>query len=356
MTSSSVDTGVRVEWLGPANRDAVLELAAHAWDRSRSPAAMAWRYERCPGLEAAVALAGDQCVACVFGMRRAYWTPSGDIECVEPFDWYTREEWRPKGAGLRVMKHLMSGPRPLIAMGGSLAARNLFLRLGWSHFATAYRLALPLSGRFLRHRGRAPMLAHTFELVGRGMFTPRRHRPDPLRVEPAGWAGPDLDSIIETQRRFALVARPELAAWRWLREAPPEMGIYLGFNLITRDRMVGFASARVFTSEGLHLAELLDVTLADHAVGFYPAAVRRVAYILAGFGVDAIYAVTTCPDTLAALRFNRFRLQNDDPLYGWWKGREAPSSALVTSSHAEHAFFPSPTAAESAWAGTSGAS
>jgi hypothetical protein len=170
-----------------------------------------------------------------------------------------------------------------------------------------------------------------------------------MRVEPSATPGAALNAILEGQRRFALVARPNPAAWQWLREAPPEIGGYFGFNLIVENQMAGWAAARVFTSNGQHLAELLDLVLADDAIGFYPAAVRHLVYLLAAFGVDAVFAATSCSHTLAALQSCRFRLHHDVPLYGWWKGREAPGSALVTGSHAEHAFFPTATAGDSVW-------
>jgi hypothetical protein len=280
-----------------------------------------------------------------------YWTRQGDVECVEPFDWFTREEWRPKGAGLRVMKHLMTGTRPLIAMGGSEAARKLFLRLGWTHFATADRLFLPLTGRFLTSRRRGPAVAAAFDLLGRPFYVPRRRRlPDALRIEPGALPGPRLNTLIERQRRFALLARPSLPVLQWLHEAPPELGCYLGFNVVVEGEMVGWARARLFTADGLRLGELQHLFLADEAVSWYGAAVQHLLPLLAGFGLDAIYAATSCPHTLRALRAHRFRRHHDLPLYWWSHDQPAPASALITGVHAEYAFFPAANARESAWA------
>jgi hypothetical protein len=129
------------------------------------------------------------------------------------------------------------------------------------------------------------------------------------------------------------------------------LGQYLGFNLVLGDRLVGWAAARVYSVEGLHQAEILDLFLTDDAIGLHPVAARHLVSVLAGFGVDAVFAASSCPATLAALESCHFRLNHPIPLLGWWGGRKPPTGTpLLTSSHAEHAFFPSPTAAEAAWA------
>jgi hypothetical protein len=129
------------------------------------------------------------------------------------------------------------------------------------------------------------------------------------------------------------------------------MGLYLGFNLVAGGRMVGWAWTRILSANGMRVGDIQDLILADSALDLYPTAVAQIAAALAGFGLDAIFATTTCPDTQAALEGHRFRLDCTLPIYGWLPGRTAPPSALITSSHAEHAFFPAPNAAESAWAG-----
>lgn len=336
--------------LNPENREAVVALATRSWDRSRNPATLAWRYEHCPSLEAAVGLAGGECVASIFGLRRSYKTSGGDVECLDVFDWMTTEQWRPLGAGLRVMKRLMSGPRPLLALGGAAAGQELVRRLGWRHLGTAERLVLPLTGRFLSHRGHPATVARAFDLIGGVYYAPRQKREELLHVEPAGCPGPAYQSILERQKRFALIARTDTTTLDWFRRAPAEMGLYAGFNLLLEQRQIGWAWARVISANGLRFADLQDLLLADDAREWYPAAVRSVTTALSGFGVDAIYSTTSCPDTLRALRSARFRLDAILPIHAWWPGTPPDGPVLVTSSHAEHAFFPCPTAAEAAWA------
>jgi hypothetical protein len=290
------------------------------------------------------------CVACVFALRRLYWTPAGDVECLEPFDWFTLEAWRPKGAGLRVMKRFMTGSRPLFALGGSAAAQNLFTRLGWRPLCTTKRMVLPLTGRYLAWRGRGPLVTRGFDLAARRFYAPRRPARRGLRLEPSGSPGPAFGAIIERQRRFDCVARPDPSLLRWLRDAPPGMGEYIGFNLLAGHAMVGWAWARVLTAGGLRFADLQDLLLADEARDLYPLAVRHMAAVLAGFDLDAIFATTSCPDTLTALEQARFRFDDALPVFAWWPGADLPTRPLISGSHAEHAFFPTPTAAESAWA------
>jgi hypothetical protein len=350
MTSSGTaqrEQGLIVESLAPRHYGAVVDLSAVAWDRSRSGETAMWRYVQCPTLEGSVALHGGRCVACVFAMRRTYWSPGGDVEVLEPFDWFTTEEWRPRGAGLRVMRHLMSGPLPLVAMGGSADGQKLLARLGWKHLWTAKGLQLPLTGRYLASRGRSRIVARGFDLLGRPFHRPRRLRRGDLRVEPAATPGPRLEEIMRRQGRFGLVPRPNAAVLQWLRNAPAENGLYFGFNVLLQDEMVGWAWARVATSAGLRLGHFQDLLLSDEARHLYPAVVRKVASSLAGFGLDAVLAASSCPDTLAALAAARFRLDNVIPVYVW--GDVPPGVALITGSHAEHAFFPGPTARDAVW-------
>jgi hypothetical protein len=342
-------TQLRIEPLEEGNRGSVMELAKRAWDRSRNADSLEWRYRRCPALEASVALAGDQCVATIFALKRTYWSAAGDVDCLEVFDWMTTEQWRPLGAGLRVMKRLMAGRHPLLALGGAAAGQELVKRMGWRHLATAERLVLPLSGRFLAQRGRSAAVARAFDLVGSLYYAPRRRRRSVLRIEPGGSPGPALGLILERQRRFALAPRVERARLEWFRQAPPEMGLYLGFNILFDDTMIGWAWARVLTANGIRMADLQDLLIAEEAREHYPEAIEGIAAALAGFGVDAIYSTTSCPDTLRALRQAHFRFDDVLPVYGWWPGTPPEGPVLVTSSHAEHAFFPCPTSAEAAW-------
>jgi hypothetical protein len=345
------DSSLRVETLSPENRPAVTRLAASAWDRSHRAEALAWRLEASGALTASVAISRGECVACVFAMKRRYWSRTGPVEVLEPFDWYTDEAWRPKGAGVRVMKHLLSSPVPVIPLGGSEAAQRLLARLGYRHAWTAKRWVLPLRGAFLAWRGRPPLLARAFDAVAPLAYRPRAGRHDGVRAEPASNPGAALDQIIQDQQRFDLVPRPDAELRRWFHGAPAEMGLYLGFNLLAGGTMVGWAWGRVVTAEGLRFGDIQDLILADDAIALYPAAVRQVAAALAGFGVDAVFCTTSCPDTQAALARCRFRYDDTLPVFARWPDGEPPARALITSGHTEHAFFPTPTAAESAWAG-----
>lgn len=349
-TSPPAGRGVAIELLGDGNRRAVAAFAAQAWDRSRSAAALAWRYQDCPALEAAIAMDGRECVATIFGLKRKYWSAGGDVECLDVFDWMTTEHWRPLGAGLRVMKRLMAGPCPLLSLGGAEAGQDLVKRMGWRHLVTAERLVLPLRGRFLAQRGHSALVSTAFDLLGGLYYAPRRRQSSGLRVEAASSPGPALSLITERQRRFALVPRSDPATLDWFRRAPAEMGLYLGFNILHGDTMVGWAWARVLRANGMRMADLQDLLIAEEARELYPAAIASIASILAGFGVDAIFSTTSCPDTLRALRAAHFRLDAILPVHSWWPGTPPDGPVLVTSSHAEHAFFPCPTSAEAAWA------
>ena len=101
---------VRIEELSPSNREAAIGLARNAWVRPTEAAYLAWRYGSAAVQQvAALALASDVCVATMFAMRQTYRTPAGIAEALEPFEWHADPAWRPRGAGLRVVKHWCRG-------------------------------------------------------------------------------------------------------------------------------------------------------------------------------------------------------------------------------------------------------
>ena len=331
---------------------AVTRLARAAWDRPDSEAYLRWRFEDAPGQEAAIALCGDECVATLFALNRRYLSADGEHDALELFDWYATEEWRPRGAGLRVLKHLMKDGRRLVALGGTPPARALFERLGWRAIDTAWRLNLPLRGRYFLQRGRGAGFSKAFDLIARPVFRTRARRARGVTLEPATTLSPAVDALVHAQRRFASLRLPDHRLHAWLLRAPAALGLYLTFHVRVGDRVAGWASARVHHAEGMRIGSLQEVFLADDAVQHYPAVVSSLCAILAGFEPDLLTAVTSCPDTLASLRGLRFRPDYDIPVYEW-PARPSPPSGrtLADAGHAEWAFFPISTSAEASWLG-----
>lgn len=334
--------------LDDRSREAAIAFARTAWDRPTDAAYYDWRYRQDAPQEAALAMHGDECVGGIFAFRRAYQTPGGDRDCLEMFDWYADDVWRARGVGLRVIKEFMRDGRPLMALGGTHQARAIFERLKWTRLDTGWRLNLPLSGRFFRARGRNAAFALAFDLSMRHVLRPRRGS-RAVELVPAATPGADVEAMIRAQRRFSWIRLTDPITDAWLRRAPKSLGTMLGFHVRRDGRLIGWAAARVYESQGLRTAALHELFLADDATALYGDAARALCRVLVGFDPDVITAATSCPDTIAALQALRFRRDYDLPIY-CWTGAKAPAPAptLADGAHAEWAFFPIPTAAEAA--------
>ncbi len=342
--------------LDDANRAATIAFVNAREDRPSSPSFEAWRYRDCPTMEALTAMAGDECVATMFGLRRTWLTPSGPRACLEPFEWHASEDWRAQAPGLRIVKRRMGEPRPMIAVAGTDMAAGLLLRLKWTRIATATKFALPLAGAYLAQRGRGSLVTRAFDVIGRPWFAPRRARGSALSVEPAESYAPGVAALAASQRRFALMRLPDADSLRWLRRAPAAVGHYVTFHARVGNSLVGWATGRVFTHGDVRAAEILEVFLSDEHRSRYPAFVRELCVTLAGFGADVLLATTTCPDTTAALLAMRFRYDDERPVLAWWGGEAVPEGpVLVDGAISDHAFFPVPSRAAATWLEGAGA-
>lgn len=336
--------------LDDANRAGAVAFVHTHTDRPGSLAFEAWRYRDCPTMEALIAMAGDECVATMFGMRRTWLTPAGPRECLEPFEWHASEEWRAQAPGLRIVKRRMGEPRPMIAVAGTDMAADLLLRLKWTRVGTATKFALPLSGAYLAQRGRGTIVARAFDVLGRPFFTPGRVRGSALVIEPADTYSPALAALASRQRRFALMRLPDSLTLDWLHRAPASVGHYVTFHARVGDSLAGWATGRVFTHGAVRAAEILEVFLADEHRDHYPALLRELSATLAGFGADVLLATTTCPDTMLALRGLRFRIDDERPVIAWWGSEPVPPGpVLVDGAISDHAFFPVPPHSSAAW-------
>lgn len=339
-----------------STREPVVAASQTAWDRPRTDSYLRWRYQDCPVLEVRAAMAGDECVAMMCAFRRTYAGTVGQVPLLEPFDWYATERWRALGAGLRVVKRFMSEDRPLLALGGTVAAQQLFARLGWRAVATAERHVLPLRGAFMRARGHGAVTATLFELVGRHYWTPRAARRSALEMQRVPAFDPALFSVVDRQRGFALLAVPDAKTSAWLSAAPPEMGRYEFFEFSIRGARVGWASTRSYWSKGKRSAEIQEFFLADDARVHTEAAIRSLASHLAAGEPAAISIITSCRRVQSALRRVRFRHDEDATVFAWGLDALLPALApiLVTGGHADRSIFPVPTAAETELAVTRG--
>ena len=292
-------------------------------------------------------MAGDECIATLYVLRRTYQTPDGPRECIEPFEWHANEDWRAQAPGLRLIKHYMKGPRPLVAVAGTDAAGGLLARLRWKSMGHALRFVLPLSGRYLRTRGRSTLLATAFDVIGRPVMMPRPPRRSRLSLSAASGYDSGLGALVGRQRRFGLMRYPDNASAGWLQSAPRPVGHYSVLHARIGDQLVGWVLTRVFTKDGLRVGELLEVFLDDEFRSSYRDLVAAASSTLRGFDLDLVLATTNCPDTTDALKRLRFRPDHQSPVFIWWGKETAPEGpVLVDGAISDHAFFPVPSAEE----------
>lgn len=348
------DVRLDVAELSPSNRTAAIALARTTWDRPTDASYHAWRYERAPSQTAALALAADGCVATMFALRREYRTPNGPREVLEPFEWHADPAWRARGAGLRVVRHWMADGRPLVALGGTPAARQLFARLRWSLLCVGGTYDLPLRSGFLRARGHGPLSGAAFDAAVRHYFTPRPKR-GAVTLSVVAEPGETARHIAESQRRFAWMRMPDAVTWTWLRSAPPVVGEFVAYHLSVDGEVVGWAVSREHRSRGVRVAQIQECFLRDEARAHYADALRVLCVALARRRADVLLCVTTCGDMVDALRSLHFRRDGDEEVFMWNGGQPVSAApALLDAGHADRAFFPVPTAAEaresiSAW-------
>lgn len=331
---------LQIQPLDDSNRAAVM-----AFSTGISPLAgelLDWRYRDCPSMEAAVAMAGDECVATMFALRRTYHTPAGPRQFLEPFSWHANEDWRAQAPGLRLARYyMMKQPKPMVAVAGTDNAAGLLTRLKWPQLGTADRYVLPLSGRYLEKRGRGKLVARAFDLLGRVVFTPRRPRSSVVTMESAPLYTPQMAAVAAQQQRFALMRLPDEATAQWLSRAPEAAGRYVAFHARANGEVIGWVWCRIFTHEGLRVGELLEVFAGDQHRYAYAPMVAETCATMAEEGVDVIRAATTCPDTIAALKALRFRPDNRRPVFVFFGKEELPQGpVLVDGGISDHAFFP----------------
>lgn len=327
--------------------EAAVALARSAWSRPTADAYLSWRYREAPTQEAVIALAGAECVAKMFVLQRTYRMPGGMRPCLEPFEWYANERWRPAGAGLRVVKRLMADERPIVALGGTALATSLITRLGWTRVCTVGTYMLPLRGTYLRARGWNPWAAGAFDLIGGQYFRPEANTKSPVQLRRTVVPGPSIMDIANRQQRFAWMRMPCARTTGWLGRAPAEVGTFSTNEVLVDGEVVGWASMRTFVAGGVRTGALQEMFLRDDARSLYPEAVRAVSVALAAEGVDVLSCLTSCPDTAAALQGLRFRHDSDEGGFVWNGGDPvADGPALFDGCHADRAFFPIATAVD----------
>jgi hypothetical protein len=142
---------------------------------------------------------------------------------------------------------------------------------------------------------------------------------------------------------------PDRPTAEWFARAPSAMGRFWTNEVQLDGEVVGWVSGRVYRASGVLQGDLQEVFLRDEARQWYSAVVRAECVALAEEGVDVVKCVTSCPDTIAALRALRFRHDHRERGFVWAGGGPViDGPALFNGGHADRAFFPLPTAAEAA--------
>ena len=332
---------IRVEPLGESNLPAAIAFISNVLQRRESRELEDWRYRDCPMLEGAVAMVDDACVGTMFALRRTYVTAAGPREFIEPFEWHSDEEWRAQAPGFRLARHFMRGPRALIGLPGTESATGLLERLRWERRGVLERHALPLSGRFIRSRGRNALMGLAFDLVGRPLFKPSAKRARRVRlVESDAYPDAALE-MVAAQRQFGLMRQPDASTLAWLQRAPAAFGRFRVLHIHDGDALVGWVLTREYRRGGMRIGEILEMFIRDESRELYADTVAAVTARLAHAGADGLLATSSSPEALAGFSAARYRLDERREIFVYWKGDDAPAGAVLgDGAIADHAFFP----------------
>lgn len=288
----------------PRLRGGLPEFASAVWDFPKERRFLSWLFAEAPDTKIFVAHDGGRWLAAIGVFERVYQHDAGATPCFETYAWASLQTKETKGLGIKVIKAAMGCGRPLVALGGSSYTEEFMPRLGFDTVGMAPSLTLPLSTAAVGAGGglRRQLMKLGLTLA-EGWFRPSakagtvRHVPISM-FDATTLAMPTLPGF---QATFA----PSFFEWQ-IRY--PESGMFLPFRFMRDGEAVGWIFARVAEETGgILIGRILEAkfgattTQVDHT-----AMLRTATASLAGFGVAAVRALTTCPNTVAALRTLRF--------------------------------------------------
>lgn len=326
---------LRLARLDEVMRPAFERLLAEAWEENWDPARAAelvdWRYyRRDTAGETWIATDGTACVAMVDSFLRPHLLDGRRVMLREACDWYCLPKYRPLGVGIHLMRKLMTGPEPILSIGGTAATVEILPRLRWAPMPAVTKMVLPLTVRDL-----AANLLRTWrparEDLARAVprFLPFRAPPRP--VPPPGEARVEAwqhGAALPMPTGPGLVELAEPAELDWRMRMPAWLARPVGLVFRLDGEPVGFSLSQVEPSAGGTEACLVHLQLArpDRALASW--VVAETASRLAAEGVGMIRCLASTPEKIAALEQAGFTRTRPRPAYWWQRDGEPPPTSL----------------------------
>jgi hypothetical protein len=315
----------------PEHGAALRRFTEEVWERPRSDAYFAWRYEDSARFhDVWLAMREGRCLAIEAVIRRPWRVGAEIVEIGEVFDWYALPEYRNAGLGVRIMQALMKEPYPLLLVGGSPDTQGLLPRLKWQIVASTERYVLPLGtadlAPALAQRLRLPMpvaeLAARAALARPGQRPRRRRAPLDGRAIAVAGVGEELAELYRRSSRYRTVPQWPPALLHWLTAGFPAIGHFVPLYFARGDELIGWLLLRIHARAQGCDAEIIECFAPDPDPALYTWMVSEAATLAAAFAPEKLGAQTTCPMLAKALRNNRFVRTRVNPVQLWWPGRD----------------------------------
>jgi hypothetical protein len=308
---------IRIEIANESLRAGLPAFAAKVWSFPGDQVFLDW-YFGSPKTQIFVAHDDGEWLACIGVFERIYSVNGRRIPCYETYAWASLPMTnRTKGLGIKAMKMAMAEGRPVVALGGSYFTEEFMPRLGFKTVAHAPSLTLPLRGSSVPGSGLKRSLVRAgLDVAGR-LLVPSA-RDDGVRYVPVTCFSDDLLAI-DGLPGFHACPDNDFFAWQDRR---PDIGNFLPLTFVNRaDEPIGWCYTRIAEEDrpGQLIARILETTYFPRSSPRERDAMMRVVVrILAGFDVAAVRVLTTCPDTITALRKLHF-----------WAGRMNPAMVFL---------------------------
>ena len=320
-------------------------FASQVWDFPEDREFLNWLFVDAPDTTMLVAHDDGRWLACLGVFERIYEYEGGRLPCLETYGWASLETNQVKGLGIRCMKTAINLGKPLVALGGSRFTEEYMPRLGFSTLAWAPSLTLPFSGaEFGGNSAKQQLIRLGLNLIG-PFLKPGSQPANGLRHVPTAMFD-EATLALTTLGGFQATFRQSFFEWQ---NRYGDAGMFLPFRFMREGELVGWVFARVAEERpGIIIGRILECKLglsttpADHV-----AMLRIVTGSLAGFGAAGVRALTTCPETVTALKRLRFISGRQSPAMVYLNGLDLDGQPIrVSVLRADGGVLPLPSRAD----------
>jgi hypothetical protein len=292
-----------------------------------------------------------QCLAMDWFLARPYQIGKERVDCYEMIDWATRPEAQGSGSGTHLVKWMMQGPAPLLAIGGSEATRRILPKLNWKNIGEIEQYFLPLTGKMIGHyaarKTRLPdsLIRGVFRLAGRPWFLPRKQAA-PLGgcVLTLSEPDPELELLYAEEKGIHMAPLPVIDYLKWLSNSPDSMGRYIHLSFRVGGRLRGWSFFRLCETPLGRAAYIIESTVATGEDYLWDWVLYETLAAAVSLESDGVYAGATHPLLKRSLRKFHFLQRPALPIYYWSNSIVPPPVLVFTNNTSDAALLPYPPA------------